>query len=57
MWADFFLNLLKAVLKQATPEVAKELVELLDRWEKQAKATPNPFDDLLVMMVRGIIGI
>jgi len=57
MWQDLLLKILKTVTEKATPQIREKLKELLDNWEDQAKATPNYFDDLLVFVVRGLIGI
>jgi len=57
MWQDLLLGILRAVLLKATPEIRDKLKHLLDDWETNAKATPNPFDDLLVFLVRGLVGI
>lgn len=57
MWQDLLLNVLRSILLKATPDVRQKLTQLLDDWEEKAKATPNPFDDLLVFVVRGLLGV
>jgi hypothetical protein len=55
MWQELLLSVFRSVIGKATPEIREKLVELLDEWEKKAKATPNPWDDLLVHIVRGLV--
>ena len=48
---------LMGVIGVATPEIKKLLEEFILRlWEK-AKATPNPFDNMLVKIIAGILDI
>jgi len=57
MWQDLLIGVLRNVLGKATPEIRDRLKDLLDDWEERAKTTPNPFDDLLVFVVRGLVGV
>ncbi|MBA7715939.1 hypothetical protein ES703_124998 [subsurface metagenome] len=57
MWERLLITILKQIIKSATPDLSKDLVSFLDDLEKKAKATANPFDDLLVMIVRGILDL
>ena len=57
MWSDIFAEVLKRVAQKATPEIREELKRHLDEWQDRCEATPNPWDDLLVFIVRGIVGL
>lgn len=57
MWERLILPVLQHTVKSASPEIRHDLVEFLEGLEKRAKATPNPFDDLFVMLVRGILDL
>lgn len=49
-------KLLGLVVKAVSPEIKTGAAELLDRLEAQAKKTANPFDDILVEMLKDIMG-
>lgn len=49
-------DLMLAMLVQASPEIKKLLCEKLDELAVKAKETRNPFDDLLVKIVKGMVG-
>ena len=57
MWERLVLPLLKNAIEAATPDIRNQLVDFLKGLENMAKATPNPVDDLLVMLVRGILDL
>lgn len=44
------------VLRSATPEIVQGLRDGLDRLEEKAKKTPNPVDDILVGIMRELVG-
>lgn len=52
---EWILRLLKLILSVASPELRKMLEQFLDQLEKQAKATKNPWDDILVALLRQLI--
>ena len=49
-------DLMLAMLVQASPDIKKLLCEKLDELAVKAKETRNPFDDLLVKIVKGMVG-
>ena len=57
MWFDILAGVLKTVAQKATPEIREEFKRHLDEWQDRCEATPNPFDDLLVFIIRGLIGL
>lgn len=50
------LRVMAMVLRSATPEIVKGLRDGIDDLEARAKRTPNPVDDLLVAILREIVG-
>lgn len=57
MWTQLASSLLQFAAEKASPEIRSQLKAKLDDWEKDAKATPNPFDDVLVYAVRIILNL
>ena len=51
------LAIIPAILAAITPELREELKAGLERLEQKAKATKNPVDDLVVGLLRGVLGI
>ena len=49
--------LLEQILKQISPELRNALVVLIKELEKDAKATKNPWDDILVGIVKFLLAI
>ncbi len=50
-------NLLGQVVKQVSPEIRKGMIEFVLKMEEQAKATPNPWDDIFVGIVKFVLVI
>jgi hypothetical protein len=40
-----------------SPEIRKEMSAALDKLQAKAKETKLPFDDLAIMIVRGLTGL
>jgi hypothetical protein len=57
MFRNMILKALGTIIDQATPEIRQDVTNVLDSVEEKAKATPNPFDDLLIDLLRGVIGL
>lgn len=57
MLTEILVKILIGALQNATPEIRQVLVEYLDAMEKKAKLTENPFDDILVMILKGLAGV
>lgn len=51
-WA---LRLIKLIFSVASPDLRKALEEFLNQLEKQAKATKNPWDDILVGLLKQVL--
>jgi len=56
-WIQILTSILLQVLKHVSPEIKKGIAELLDQLRKKAKATENPWDDILVEIVAGIFSV
>jgi len=51
------INILQIVIKSASPAIKQELRKLIDEFEEKAKRTPNPFDDLLVFVLKSFLDL
>ena len=51
----WWARILQMILDRISPELRKALKDLIDRLEAQAKATPNPIDDILVAVLRVVL--
>ena len=49
--------LLEQMLKVISPNLKKAVEELVLKLEEQAKATPNPWDDIFVGLLKRVIGM
>ncbi len=49
--------LLEQVVKQMSPEIRDGMVKFVLQLEKNAKATPNPWDDIFVGIVKFVLVI
>ena len=54
MWQNLMLKFIPIIIKQATPEIKKGVNSILSDLKKKAKATPNPFDDMLIDMLESL---
>ena len=52
---DWFAQVLRLILTQATPEVRKLACDAISDLEEKAHATPNPWDDLLALLLKGVM--
>jgi len=52
---EWIFRLIGLIIAVASPELRKGLEEWLNTLEKQAQATDNPWDDILVAMLRTIL--
>ncbi len=55
--SGWLVALLQQVVNQVTPEIRDGLVEFVVKLEDQAKATPNPWDDIFVGIVKFVLVI
>lgn len=51
---SFITKLLEAVINMISPELKEYLKKMILDLEDKAKATANPFDDLLVELLKNI---
>lgn len=52
-WAQIILSLFGLI----TPELRAQFKVFFDDWQAKAKETPSPVDDLVVSILRGLIGV
>lgn len=52
-----WLNIVKQVIDMLSPEIRKEITAALDKMQEKVKATKLPFDDLALMIFRGLTGL
>lgn len=53
----WLLILVGQMLSVITPQLRQGLTEFVNTLEKQAKATPNPWDDIFVGLVKSVLQI
>jgi len=51
------LTVLGAIVGVATPEIRALVKKDIAGWEQAASKTPNKFDDILVQLVKGLLGM
>lgn len=51
----WFISLLIRCFQKISPILLTDLCLFLDKQEIKAKATENPYDDFLIMILRGLI--
>jgi len=51
----FIGRILPAIIKALSPQIKEETVEFVKVLDKKAQATPNPIDDVFVMILKLII--
>lgn len=56
-WIQILSSILFQVLKHISPEIKKVVQGLLAELRTKAKATENPWDDILVEILSGIFSI
>lgn len=52
---EWILRLIGLIISVASPELRKSLEDWIIKLEVQAKATKNPWDDVLVAMLKHLI--
>ena len=50
-------RVLDLILKNLTPDIKKAVVAMVLDLEKAAAATKNPYDDMLIKLLKAILGI
>lgn len=56
MMLSIIYKMFHKVLSGATPEIRNQIKEFLADLEEKAAATPNPVDDILVLVLRIVLG-
>lgn len=51
----FFMMILPAILKSISPILVAQLQPLVRQLKETAKTTPNPWDDILVVLLEDIV--
>lgn len=51
----WILQIITMVVGVASPEIRTGVLQLLNKLEEQAKKTPNPWDDILVGLLKTIM--
>ncbi len=54
---EWILRLITLVVGSASPELRKIIKEWVLELEKRAKETPNPFDDVLVGLIKIVLNV
>ena len=57
MNASVIQTLLAMLVPMLTPEIKAEIGAFLDQIEAKAKATPNPYDDIAIHIIRIVTGL
>ena len=53
--SKFFMMILPAILKSVSPVLVAQLRPLIDQLRETAKSTPNPWDDILIVLLEEIL--
>jgi hypothetical protein len=51
------IRIIKSTVKKMTPELRQEVVDFVLEWEKRCLASPNKWDDIVVMAIKSILVI
>lgn len=57
MIQEILIKILVSAVQNATPAMRQALLEYLNEWEAKAKTTDNPFDDLLILILKALLGV
>jgi hypothetical protein len=52
-----WLQIVLGVFGMMTPQLRAEFKVFFDNWEAKAKTTTNPMDDVVVAVLRGLLGV
>lgn len=50
-------RILEEILKNMSPELRKEIIEAVRKLDEKAKATVNPWDNLVVLVLKILLDI
>ena len=51
------VRIVSITVKKMSPEIRKEIVDFVLEWEVKCKATDNKIDDIVVVAIKGVLGI
>lgn len=51
----YLISMIFQVIKGITPDLRRELLAAVNNLEVKAKGTKNPFDDILVGLLKGLL--
>lgn len=54
---EWILRLIEIVLKSASPELRQFIIDWVKEIEAKAKETPNPWDDVLVGLIKVLLNV
>ena len=49
------VKIVGTVVKKASPEIRKEILKYVKQLEVKAKATPNKWDDVLIVLLKTVL--
>lgn len=52
-----WLQIILSVFGMMTPELRAEFKTFFDNWAEKAKKTPSPVDDVIIGLLRGLLGV
>jgi len=50
-------KIIEQIIKNMSQDLRKDLEELIRKWEVKAKVSVNPWDDLVILIVKVAMGI
>lgn len=53
----WWIKLVEQIVNSISPELRKAVIGFVEQLEKQAKATPNPWDDVFVGVLKLVLAI
>lgn len=56
-FTQLLLTLISAVFTAVTPELRQLIEQSIDQWEKKARQTASPLDDMAVRVIKNLLGI
>lgn len=56
-FTQILLTLISAVFTAVTPELRQLIEQSIDQWEKKARQTSSPVDDMAVRVIKNLLGL
>lgn len=54
---QILLTMVSAVFTAITPELRQMIETSIDQWEKKARQTSSPLDDVAVRVIKNLLGL